>query len=73
MIISAHLPGEIDPCCRDLPARLAGKSLQQGSISPGKWADMIILSHNIFEIDPAEIADSQVDLTIFNGEQVFSR
>jgi predicted amidohydrolase YtcJ len=53
------------------PARLAGKELWQGSISPGKWADMIVLSRNIFEIPPDELLDVSIDMTIFNGEVVY--
>jgi len=54
-------------------AQVAGKAHRHGSISPGKWADMIVLSENIFDIDPAKIAETEVDMTIFNGEVVFSR
>jgi predicted amidohydrolase YtcJ len=52
------------------PARLAGKEQWQGSISPGKWADMIMLSRNIFETPADELLDVNVDMTIFNGEVV---
>jgi predicted amidohydrolase YtcJ len=55
------------------PAQLSGRAGLQGSISPGKWADMIILSQNLFEIDIAKIADTQVDMTIFDGQVVFER
>jgi len=55
------------------PAQLAGKSNRQGSITPGKWADMIILSQDIFEIDPAEIANTQVEMTIFDGQVMFEK
>jgi hypothetical protein len=55
------------------PAQLAGKTHRQGSITPGKWADMILLSRNLFEIDPSEILDTQVEMTIFDGEVVFNR
>jgi hypothetical protein len=54
-------------------AYAAGKQHVQGSLTPGKWADMIVLSRNIFEIDPVEIADAEVDLTIFDGNVVFQR
>ncbi len=53
------------------PARLAGKEHKQGSITPGKWADMIILSRNLFEIPPAELKDVTVDTTIFDGEIIY--
>lgn len=53
------------------PAYLAGKQDLQGSIRPGKWADMVVLSRNLFEIPPAEIVEARVDLTIFNGQIVY--
>ncbi|MBN1995209.1 MAG: amidohydrolase [Anaerolineae bacterium] len=53
------------------PAMLAGKQAVQGSISPGKWADMIVLSRNIFEIPPHELAEATVKLTIFAGQVVY--
>lgn len=52
------------------PAYVAGKQHVQGSITPGKWADMIVLSQNILEVEPAEIAETKVELTVFNGEVV---
>lgn len=53
------------------PAKLAGKPHLQGSLTPGKWADMIVLSQNLFEIPPAEIAEVGVKLTIFDGRVVY--
>jgi predicted amidohydrolase YtcJ len=44
-----------------------------GSITPGKLADMIVLSHDIFTIPPEEISDTQVDYTIFDGRVVYRR
>jgi predicted amidohydrolase YtcJ len=55
------------------PAYMAGKQHVQGSITPGKWADMIVLSHNLFEIPPTEIPQTTVDLTVFDGQVVFQR
>lgn len=55
------------------PAFLASKQHIQGSITPGKWADLIILSRNLFEIKPAEIAETKVDLTVFDGQVVYNR
>jgi predicted amidohydrolase YtcJ len=43
----------------------------EGSIEPGKLADMIIVSQNIFEIDPHEIAKTKVVETIVGGRVVF--
>lgn len=55
------------------PAYTAGKQDVQGSITPGKWADIILLSRNIFEIPPDEIADVEVEMTIFDGQVVYRR
>jgi predicted amidohydrolase YtcJ len=55
------------------PATLAGKTAQQGALAPGKWADLIVLRDNLFEIEPAAVKDSCVDLTVFNGDVVFER
>ncbi|MDX1520515.1 MAG: amidohydrolase family protein, partial [Anaerolineae bacterium] len=53
------------------PARLAGKEAVQGSISPGKWADLIVLEQNIFDIAASDIAQTAVKATIFDGQIVF--
>jgi predicted amidohydrolase YtcJ len=55
------------------PARLAGKERLQGSLVPGKWADLVVLSENLFEVPPREIAKVEVEMTIFNGEVVYQR
>lgn len=44
-----------------------------GSITPGKLADMVVLSRDIFTIPPEEISDTQVDYTIFDGRVVYRR
>ena len=54
-------------------AYAAGKEHLQGSITPGKWADLIVLARNIFEIPPPEIREVEVDVTIFAGEVVYER
>lgn len=55
-----------------LGAAYAGRREKiEGSIEPGKLADMIILSQNIFEIAPQEIAESKVLTTIVGGRVVF--
>lgn len=53
------------------PATLAGQQHRQGSITPGKWADMIVLSRNLFEIPPDALAEVSVKLTIFAGQVVY--
>ncbi|HEY6987621.1 MAG TPA: amidohydrolase [Bryobacteraceae bacterium] len=39
----------------------------KGSIEPGKLADLVVLSDDIFSIDPTKIAGTKVFLTIFDG------
>jgi len=44
-----------------------------GTLEPGKYADLVILSEDIFTIDPVEIENVHVDLTMVEGEVVFRR
>jgi len=43
-----------------------------GSIEPGKYADMIVLNHNLFEIPATDIHKTDVQKTIFKGEVVYN-
>lgn len=54
-------------------ARVAGKQHLQGSIKPGKWADLVVLSHNLFARPPAEIPHVNVVMTIFAGQVVYQQ
>ena len=42
-----------------------------GSIETGKYADLIVLDKNLFEIDLEDISEVQVEITIFEGEVVY--
>jgi predicted amidohydrolase YtcJ len=44
---------------------------EKGSITPGKLADMVLLSDDIFSIDPVKIRDVRVVKTIVGGKVVF--
>jgi predicted amidohydrolase YtcJ len=46
---------------------------EKGSITPGKLADIVILSDDIFSIDPRLIRNVQVETTIVGGKVVFQR
>ncbi|MBT3557620.1 MAG: amidohydrolase [Rhodospirillales bacterium] len=41
-----------------------------GSLARGKYADLIILDRDIFHVSPSEIAETVVDFTMLNGEEV---
>ena len=51
--------------------RLSGKADRLGSITPGKYADFVVLSDNLFAIEPAAIPDVAVWLTVFDGRVVY--
>ena len=44
---------------------------EKGSISPGKLADMVIVSDNIFELKPEAIRNVKVNTTIVGGKVVY--
>lgn len=55
-----------------LGAAFAGRREKtEGSIESGKLADIIILSQNIFDIDPHKISDTKVTTTIVGGRVVY--
>jgi predicted amidohydrolase YtcJ len=45
----------------------------KGTITPGKLADLVILSRDIFTIDPVAIGDARAETTIVDGKVVFDR
>ena len=55
-----------------LGAAFAGRREKtEGSLAPGKLADLIILSQNLFQIDPHAIAKTEVLLTMVGGKTVY--
>lgn len=44
----------------------------EGSLEPGKVADLIIVSQDLFRVDPARIRDTEVLLTMVGGKVVYS-
>lgn len=42
-----------------------------GSIEPGKYADLIILDKNLFDVPPSEIHNCKVLWTLFRGREVY--
>jgi len=45
----------------------------KGSIEPGKVADIAVLSMDILSVDPKEIANARVVMTIFDGRIIYER
>ena len=43
----------------------------EGSIAPGKLADIIVVDHDLFQIDPHKIDQTQVLLTMVGGKVVY--
>jgi predicted amidohydrolase YtcJ len=75
-------PGGFGPAQRlSLPEAIQGYTLgaayaarrenSEGSLEPGKLADLIIVSQNLFEMDPHKIAATKVLLTMVNGAVVY--
>jgi len=54
-------------------AYASGEEQIKGSLEPGKLADMVVLSDDIFAIDPVKIQDTHVEQTIFDGKIVYER
>lgn len=45
----------------------------KGSLEPGKLADLIVLSDDIFHEDPALIEKTRVEMTVFGGKVIYDR
>jgi hypothetical protein len=43
----------------------------KGTISPGKLADLVVLSEDLFRIPPERIKDARVEITIVGGRVVY--
>jgi predicted amidohydrolase YtcJ len=52
-------------------AYLMHQEHETGSIEAGKLADLVVLERNLFEVEPSEISDIGVVLTLLGGRQVY--
>ena len=52
-------------------AYAGGTEDSQGSITPGKFADLVVLSQDIFTVHPMAILETEVEATVFGGEFVW--
>jgi predicted amidohydrolase YtcJ len=50
-----------------------GEEKIKGVIQAGQLADLIVLSRNVFEIDPTLIENVKVDLTFLGGQIIYNR
>jgi predicted amidohydrolase YtcJ len=55
------------------PALVCGRQAELGSITPGKFADLVVLDRDILTIEPMEIADAQVVMTVLGGRVAYRR
>jgi len=55
------------------PAYAESWENELGSITPGKYADFILLDRDIYHCEPMAIKDTQVLLTVVGGQVVFER
>jgi len=54
-------------------AYASGEEQDKGSLAPGKMADIVVLSRDIFAGPPEAILDTVVDMTIVGGRVVYER
>ncbi len=51
-------------------AYASGEEQIKGSITPGKLADLVVLSHDIYQIDAEEILAAHIEATLLDGQLV---
>ncbi|MBC8225425.1 amidohydrolase [Candidatus Bathyarchaeota archaeon] len=54
-------------------AFLEGTEDEKGSLKPGKLADMVVLDRDILTVDPLDIVNTRVLMTVVGGEVVYER
>jgi len=55
------------------PAIVGGRAGELGCLKRGSLADMVILDRDIYHVDPMEIIQTRVEMTIFDGRIVHRR
>ena len=54
-------------------AWVAGEEAYKGKLEPGFLADIVVLDRSPFEVDPLELKDILVVLTVVDGQVIFER
>jgi hypothetical protein len=52
-------------------AALAFEEDEKGSLEVGKLGDLVVLAQDPFEIDPRQIVDIPIEMTVIGGEIVY--
>lgn len=55
------------------PAYATFEEKEKGTIEVGKYADFVVLGEDIYTIDPMNIMDIDVEMTVVNGEVVYQK
>jgi hypothetical protein len=55
------------------PALACGLQDKHGSISVNKFADLVVLDRNLYELEPMEIPGARVAMTVFDGRIIYGR
>lgn len=63
---------EVIPLMTTNAAKLLQQDDKAGSLEVGKYADLVVLNKDIFELSVAEIEESRVVLTMFQGTFVYN-
>ncbi len=51
----------------------SGETHLKGSLQPGKLADLVVLSRDIFAMEPMEILETSVEMTVLDGRIVYAK
>jgi predicted amidohydrolase YtcJ len=73
VVVPHHAPAVRARQVLPLPPRgcaHAPGSCDTGSIEAGKYADLVVLDRNLFEIESSEISEAKAVLTLFEGAVV---
>lgn len=55
------------------PAYMVGREKELGTLEVGKYADVVVLDRNLFNIPAKEILETKVELTVMDGEIVYKK